>query len=97
MRQLFIDGQIVKMKTFWDAPNSSLCPRWRYWVTLPTTTKAAEPGENHWMYIYYPEGSSKLAVVMPLLVEAPDMSTGIPLWHPERAGTDGARKNLVGW
>ena len=76
---------LIEKEDIFGAPESNFVPDGDLGEP-PTFTEAVQPGENHWMYIYYPEGSSA-GGGQPILVEAPDMSTGVPLWHPERAGT----------
>ena len=82
IRQLFV-GEWLEKEDFMGCPKSSFISDGNI-GNAPDFSEAAGPGENHWMYIYHPEGSS-VKGVQPLLIEAPDMSTGVPLWHPERA------------
>ena len=75
-----LDSEVV-----FGCPNSLFVPDGNL-GSAPLFEKAIQPGENHWMYIFNPEGSSA-AGNAPLLIEAPDISTGVPLWHPEWEGT----------
>ena len=83
LRKLVID-QLVEREDIFGSPGSKFIPDGEI-GTAPDYAKTLEPGENHWMYVFHREGKSTDAN-QPLLVEAPDMSTGTPLWHPERVG-----------
>ena len=83
--RLLVSSGIIEKEDVFGCPGSSFNPDGNLGES-PDFAQAIEPGENHWMYIYYPEGSA-VSGGQPILVEAPDMSTGVPLWHPERAGT----------